>query len=71
MPWRQCVFLFGNYQILIQTADISQPFFEERVLDRKNGIDRRVQYVYDAAGNVLKRTLLGADGGMSGEQHPV
>ncbi len=62
MPWRQCVFLFGNYQILIQTADISQPFFEERVLDRKNGIDRRVQYVYDAAGNVLKRTLLGADG---------
>lgn len=62
MPWRQCVFLFGNYQILIQTADISQPFFEERVLDRKNGIDRRVQYVYDAAGNVLKWTLLGADG---------
>ena len=34
----------------------------ERVLDRKNGIDRRVQYAYDAAGNVLKRTLLGADG---------
>ena len=62
MPWRQCVFLFGNYQILIQTADISQPFFEERVLDRKNGIDRRVQYVYDAARNALKRTLLGADG---------
>lgn len=62
MPWRQCVFLFGNYQILIQTADISQPFFEERVLDRKNGIDRRVQYAYDAAGNVLKRTLLGTDG---------
>jgi RHS repeat-associated protein len=62
VPWRQCVFLFGNYQILIQTADISQPFFEERVLDRKNGIDRRVQYAYDAAGNVLKRTLLGTDG---------
>ena len=62
MPWRQCVFLFGNYQILIQTADISQPFFEERVLDRKNGIDRRVQYVYDAAGNVLKQAILGADG---------
>lgn len=34
----------------------------ERVLDRKNGIDRRVQYAYDAAGNVLKRTLLGTDG---------
>ena len=62
MPWRQCVFLFGNYQILIQTADISQPFFEERVLDRKNGIDRRVQYVYDAAGNVLKQAILGTDG---------
>ena len=62
MPWRQCVFLFGNYQILIQTADISQPFFEERVLDRKNGIDRRVQYAYDAAGNVLKQAILGADG---------
>ena len=62
MPWRQCVFLFGNYQILIQTADISQPFFEERVLDRKNGIDRRVRYAYDAAGNVLKQAILGADG---------
>ena len=62
MPWRQCVFLFGNYQILIQTADISQPFFEERVLDRKNGIDRRVQYAYDAAGNVLKQAILGTDG---------
>ena len=62
MPWRQCVFLFGNYQILIQTADISQPFFEERVLDRKNGIDRRVRYAYDAAGNVLKQAILGTDG---------
>lgn len=56
------LFLFGNYQILIQTADISQPFFEERVLDRKNGIDRRVQYAYDAAGNVLKQAILGTDG---------
>ena len=34
----------------------------ERVLDRKNGIDRRVQYAYDAAGNVLKQAILGADG---------
>lgn len=35
---------------------------EERVIDKKNGIDRRVQYAYDAAGNVLERTILGADG---------
>lgn len=34
----------------------------ERVLDRKNGIDRRVQYAYDAAGNVLKQAILGTDG---------
>ncbi|MFR8121543.1 MAG: RHS repeat-associated core domain-containing protein [Waltera sp.] len=34
----------------------------ERFLDRKNGIDRRVQYAYDAAGNVLKQAILGADG---------
>ena len=33
-----------------------------RVLDRKNGIDRWVQYVYDAAGNVLKQAVLGTDG---------
>ena len=35
---------------------------EERIIDRKNGIDRRVQYVYDEAGNVLRHTVLGADG---------
>ena len=29
---------------------------------RKNGIDRRVQYAYDAAGNVLKQAILGTDG---------
>ena len=34
----------------------------ERVLDRRNGIDRRVQYVYDAAGNALKQAILGTDG---------
>ena len=55
-------FFYVNFQILFQTADISQPFFEERVLDRKNGIDRRVQYAYDAAGNVLKQAILGTDG---------
>ena len=45
-----------------RSYDADDRLTEERVLDRKNGIDRRVQYVYDAAGNVLKRTLLGADG---------
>ena len=45
-----------------RSYDADDRLTEERVLDRKNGIDRRVEYVYDAAGNVLKRTLLGADG---------
>ena len=35
---------------------------EERAVDRKNGIDRRVQHAYDEAGNVLNRTISGADG---------
>lgn len=35
---------------------------EERATDRRNGIDRRVQYAYDEAGRILKRTVLGADG---------
>ena len=35
---------------------------EIRVLDKKNGIDRRTQYTYDEAGNILKRTILGTDG---------
>lgn len=34
----------------------------ERVLDRKNGIDRRVKYDYDQAGNVTARTILGTEG---------
>ena len=35
---------------------------EERVLDKKSGIDRRSQYAYDEAGNVRKRTVMGTDG---------
>lgn len=42
--------------------DADDRLTEERVIDKKNGIDRRVQYAYDAAGNVLKRTILGTDG---------
>ena len=35
---------------------------EERVIDKKNGIDRRVKYAYDEVGNILKRTILGTGG---------
>ena len=35
---------------------------EERVIDKKSGIDRRSQYAYDEAGNVRKRTIMGTDG---------
>jgi len=43
-------------------SDADDRLTEERVLDRKNGIDRRVQYAYDAAGNVLKQAILGTTG---------
>lgn len=45
-----------------RSYDADDRLTEERVLDRKNGIDRRVQYAYDAAGNVLKQAILGTDG---------
>lgn len=35
---------------------------EERIIDKKNGIDRRVCYAYDAAGNLLCETVRGAKG---------
>ncbi len=35
---------------------------QERVIDKKNGIDRRERYVYDEAGNIVESTVLGADG---------
>ena len=45
-----------------RSYDADDRLTEERVLDRKNGIDRRVQYAYDAARNVLKQAILGTDG---------
>ena len=45
-----------------RSYDADDRLTEERVLDRENGIDRRVQYAYDAAGNVLKQAILGTDG---------
>lgn len=48
--------------VVYREYDADDRLTEERVTDRKSGIDRRVQYAYDKAGNVLKRTVLGADG---------
>ncbi len=42
--------------------DADDRLTEERILDAKNGIDRRVQYAYDEAGNIVKQTVLGKDG---------
>ncbi len=48
--------------VIRRKYDADDRLTEERVTDRKSGIDRRVQYVYDEAGNVQKRTVLGTDG---------
>ena len=48
--------------VIHRSYDADDRLTEERVTDRKSGIDRRVQYAYDEAGNVLKRTVLGTDG---------
>ena len=45
-----------------RSYDADDRLTEERIIDKKNGIDRREQYAYDEAGNVLKRTILGTDG---------
>ncbi len=47
---------------ILRSYDADDRLTEERVTDRKSGIDRRVQYAYDAAGNILKSTILGTDG---------
>lgn len=47
---------------IYRSYDADDRLTEERVIDRKSGIDRRVQYTYDEAGNVLKRAILGIDG---------
>ncbi len=40
--------------------DADDRLTEERILDRKNGIDRRTCYTYDAAGNTLSVSVYGA-----------
>lgn len=45
-----------------RSYDADDRLTEERIIDKKNGIDRREQYAYDEAGNVLRRTVLGTDG---------
>ena len=47
---------------IFRRYDADGRLVEERAVDRKNGIDRRVQHAYDEAGNVLNRTISGADG---------
>ena len=42
--------------------DADSRTIEERVIDKKNGIDMTTSYTYDAAGNILKQTVTGADG---------
>ena len=43
-----------------RTFDADDRLTEERILDRKNGIDRRTCYTYDAAGNILSVSVYGA-----------
>jgi len=43
-----------------RTYDGNDRLSEERILDQKNGIDRRVCYTYDAAGNQTSVTVKGA-----------
>lgn len=42
--------------------DAAGRMIQERVIDKKNGIDKRTSYTYDAAGNILSQTITGADG---------
>lgn len=48
--------------VIRREYDADDRMIQERVTDKKSGIDRRVRYAYDEAGNVLKRTVLGTDG---------
>ncbi len=45
-----------------RTYDADSRMTKERILDRKNGIDLTASYTYDAAGKILKQTIIGADG---------
>lgn len=42
--------------------DADSRIIEERVIDKKNGINMTTSYTYDAVGNVLNQTVTGADG---------
>ena len=48
--------------VVCREYDADGRLTEERVIDKKNGIDRRVKYAYDEVGNILKRTILGTGG---------
>ena len=45
-----------------RSYDWNNRLTEERTIDKKNKIDRRVCYVYDAAGNLLCEMVRGAEG---------
>ena len=45
-----------------RSYDWNNRLTEERAIDKKNKIDRRVCYAYDAAGNLLCETVRGAEG---------
>ncbi len=49
----------GGFEIR-RSFDADDRLTEERVLDKKNGIDRRTCYTYDAAGNILSVSVYGA-----------
>lgn len=40
--------------------DDNDRLVEEQIIDKKNGINRKVRYAYDAAGNLLNETVIGA-----------
>ena len=44
-----------------RSYDANDRLMQMRVLDKKNGIDCRIIYTYDAAGNVLSQTIQGAN----------
>lgn len=45
-----------------RSYDADDRLTEERTLDKKNGIDRKIQSVYDAAGKVTSEIVQGAEG---------
>ena len=45
-----------------RSYDADSRMVQERILDKKNGIDLTASYTYDATGKILKQTITGADG---------